>query len=185
MRAHEDIEDTKATRYESLDHELPDYDYATGDDDGPHRDDCDCEVCEPVLDRRSPEEIAEDERLNANVAPSLFPIDAEPSDEAQAKIIAEMLREQEAKLSGAPALGPATLCGACKLPLWPHEGKGKGRPALYHPGKCKEAAMKRQQRGATVRKKPEEKPPYVVPGYTGLARPSAEAARRMFDPPPE
>ena len=183
MSTHEDIEDTKARRYESPDAELPDYDYATGDDDGPHRDDCDCAVCEVYdepPDLRSPEEIAEDERLNANVAPSTFRID--PDAPISDELLAEMLREHEANLSGPPALGPATLCGACKLPLPPHEGKG--RPALYH-RECKEAAMKRQQRGAKVRKEPKEKPPYVVPGHTGLARPSAEAARWMFDHPLE
>lgn len=182
VRRHEVPFGTSST---DLEERLRDYQSAM-DDDG-HHPDCECDDCEQIaneltfgpMDRRSPDEIARqhdadeaafiEENERAGRAPSLVQLDAPISDE----LLAEMLRQQAALLGDDP-----TICRACGLPLPPRE-KRRGRPRRFH-DECKEAAMKRQQRGADVKLEAEEKVPYVVPGYTGRARPSSEAARRIF-----
>lgn len=162
------------------------------DDDGDHAYDCACYECQDyaealqddLMDRRSEAERERDEAnemaearkkwqhwREAPAADEQWPADPDA-------MIAAMLQGQETQLDGPPVWGTPGACTACGKPL-PTDDKGRGRPRKFHP-KCKEAAMKRGQRGAEIRQDPEELPPYVIPGYTGYRRPPSEAARRIF-----
>jgi len=167
-------------------HEAAHRDFVVGTDEH-HDPDCECEECdriwteftfEPVRggaidkidqERYEAAEMTDDDRGWAPI-PAREP---NPEPSSPDELIQEMLSHQEAILADDRA-----ACKACGKPL-PPNGNHRGRPRRYHP-ECKEAAMKRQQRGSPIRTEPEEKPPYVVPGYKGYRRPHRDAAAAEF-----
>lgn len=160
-------------------------DYAGATSEAPHPDDCSCEGCEDFddwlkepMDRRSVAEVERDEANEMAEARRKWrdwrkaAADEEPPADADAAI-AQLLKQQSAILGNRPG-----TCEACGNAL-PEDTQRRGRRRKFHP-ECKEAAMKRRQRGINVMQRPEEPPPYVVPGYTGYRRPPSDAARRIF-----